>query len=37
VIAAGESLAENHTAGILSGLSVTNGYDAYLRRTRVSG
>lgn len=33
--AASQLLAENHTAGILSGLSVTNGYDAYLRRTRL--
>jgi RHS repeat-associated protein len=33
---ANELLVETNTAGILAGLAVTNGYDAYLRRTDLS-
>jgi YD repeat-containing protein len=33
---AGEILCETNSAGILSGLSVTNGYDALLRRTSLT-
>src|SRR5205814_59543 len=32
---AGNVLVQNNTAGILSGISVTNGFDQYLRRTNL--
>lgn len=35
LIVASQLPAEIHTAGILSGLSVTSGYDSSLRRTRL--
>jgi RHS repeat-associated protein len=33
---AGETLSESYSGGILSGLSVTNGYDTFMRRTNLT-
>jgi len=35
--AAGQLLSESHSAGLLSGLAVTNVYDSYLRRSNLNG